>query len=241
MTLSAGGANADADTRHAAWDGLLETYVTESEDGVNRFDYAALKANDADMATLDAYLDGFETLDFETLSRDEQFAAWSNIYNALTVKHIAERYPVKSIRSGYISGPWKKVKTTVDGEEVSLHAIEHDILREMGDARVHYAINCAAHSCPNLVKDAWVAETLDEDLDAAARAYVNHPRAVRVRTKGGLEVSSIYKWFKVDFGGTETAVIAHLRAYATPVLAAQIDANADIKKYDYDWSLNDVE
>lgn len=240
MTIAAGQANADDKVRHQIWQGLLTEYLVESDDGVNRFDYGGLRDDVADLAALDSYLASFEDMDFEALSRDEQFAAWSNIYNALTVRHIIERYPVKSIRSGYIIGPWKKVKTHVDGQAVSLHEIEHEVLREMGDPRLHYAINCASYSCPNLPAQAWVAETLDADLDAAARLYINHPRGVRIRERGGLEVSTIYKWFKDDFGGNEKSVIAHLLDYAEPELADEIRANNDIKRYEYDWSLNGV-
>ena len=240
--LGTGTAMAEDDGRHQAWDDLLGTYVVEAEDGVNRFDYGGLKANADDVAKLDAYLQSFESEDIEALSEAEQFATWSNIYNALTIKHIIGRYPVKSIRSGYIVGPWKKVKTVVDGEEISLNDIEHEVLRvEFDDPRVHYAVNCASYGCPNLQKDAWVAETLDEDLDKAAREYINHPRGVSIRKRGGLEVSTIYKWFREDFGGSEQGVIDHLLQYADDDLAAEIRANADIKKHEYDWSLNDVQ
>ncbi len=235
-------ATADDAQRHSAWDTILETYVDVASDGVNRFDYGALKASSGDRAKLDAYLESFETLDFDTLTEDERFAAWSNIYNALTIQHMVGRYPVKSIRSGYILGPWKKVKTVVDGEEVSLDQIEHEILRvEFDDPRVHYAVNCASYGCPNLQPDAWVAATLDQDLDQAARDFINHPRGVSVRSKGGLQVSSIYKWFREDFGGNESGVIEHLLEYAEEGLAENIRANADIKKHEYDWSLNDSE
>lgn len=233
---------ADESNPHAPWGELLATYLVESDDGVNRFDYGGLKNNADDLAKLDAYLAGFETLDVAALEDNAQFAAWSNIYNALTVKHIVGRYPIKSIRSGYIIGPWKRVKTTVNGVEVSLDEIEHGILRvEFDDPRVHYAVNCASYGCPNLRVEPWVAETLDEDLDDAARAFINHPRGVSIRDRGGLKVSEIYKWFKEDFGGTEEAVIAHFLDYADDALAEDIRANADIKKYDYDWALNDVQ
>ncbi len=228
--------------RHAAWSGLLQRYVAESADGVNRFDYGALKASAADRATLDAYIAGYADLDFEGLGRGEAFAAWANLYNALTIQHIIGRYPVRSIRSGYIVGPWKKVKTVAGGRTVSLDDIEHKILRQQfDDPRVHYAVNCASYGCPNLMTRAWEAATLDADLDAAARAYVNHPRGVSVRERGGLRVSTIYKWFREDFGGSEAGVIDHLRQFAEPELLAAINANPDIKDHDYDWALNDIQ
>lgn len=240
MTLVAGSAAADDSELHQPWDDLLGTYVSTHTDGVNRFDYGALNANADDLAKLEAYLDAFADLDFDTLSEPEQFAAYSNVYNALTVKHILGRYPVKSIRSGYLVGPWKQVFTTVDGEEVSLDDIEHQILRvEWDDPRVHYAINCAAFSCPNLQTDAWFAETLDEELDRAAREYVNDPRGVTIRRNGTLQVSTIYKWFREDFGGSNDGVIDHLLEYAEPELAAQIQAKRRITKHAYDWDLND--
>lgn len=231
----------DADF-HTPWTEILQAYVQEGEDGLNRFDYGGLKANETDRAKLTAYIQSYATLDMDAQSEDEQFAAYANAYNALTIDHMIGRYPVRSIRSGYFVGPWKRVKMVIDGEELSLDAIEHDVLRvEWDEPRVHYAVNCASIGCPNLQTRAWVAETLDADLDAAAREFVNHPRGVTIRDRGGLQVSTIYKWFREDFGGSEQGVIEHLLEYAEPELAAQIRANADIKKHDYDWGLNDVE
>lgn len=233
--------DAELAPRHAAWTALLETYVEEGADGVNRFDYAALTANPADLAALRSYIASFAELDFAALSPNEAFAAWANLYNALTVDHIVGRYPVRSIRSGYLIGPWKRVKTIAGGREVSLDAIEHDILRvQWNEPRVHYAVNCAAYGCPNLQTRAWEAASLDADLDAAARAFVNHPRGVAIRDRGGLRVSTIYRWFEEDFGDSEAGVIAHLMQYADADLRAAIEANADIRDYDYDWSLNDT-
>ncbi|MEM5518582.1 DUF547 domain-containing protein [Henriciella sp. AS95] len=224
-----------------AWMDILETYVHESEDGINRVDYGALKANAADVSKLDAYIEQFADLDIDALPRDEQFASWANLYNAVTVRYIVRKYPTSTIKPWYSSGPWKTIKVMADGREVSLDAIEHEILRAQweGDPRLHYAINCASLGCPNLMDRPWEAETLDEDLNAAARAYINHPRGVSV-TGNGLRVSSIYDWFKSDFGGTDAQVIDHFLIYADPDLARQIEANPDIRGYGYNWSLNDT-
>lgn len=227
--------------QHAAWTALLSKYVQASADGVNRFDYGALKASAADRKALDAYIAGFETMDLSG-SGDPAFAGWANLYNAVTVSYIITKYPVGSIKDGYLfGGPWKKINVTAGGREVSLDDIEHKILRPtFGDPRVHYAINCASFSCPNLMAEAWEPATLDAELGAAARAYVNNPRGVTVTDKG-LVVSSIYDWFEADFGGSKEAVIDHLLKYADKGLAQQIQANPKIRSYTYDWSLNDTE
>lgn len=224
---------------HSAWTELLGKYVVVSDDGVNRFDYGGLKDNAADSAALDAYVASFADLDIDTLPRDAQYVAWVNLYNALTVQHIRDRYPLKSIRSGYLIGPWKRVHAIADGEEISLNDIEHEVLRkDWTEPRTHYAVNCASYGCPNLKPTAWEVDTLEADLAAAAHDYINHPRGVSIRNDGKLEVSTIYKWFKEDFGGNEEGVIAHLLEYAEPELATQIRAKPDIKSYEYDWSLN---
>lgn len=104
------------------------------------------------------------------------------------------------------------------------------------DPRIHYAVNCAAIACPNLQAAAWVPETLDADLEAAARSYVNDPRGAQVEN-GRLTVSSIYVWFQEDFG-SEADVVDHLRRYAAPDLAQRLEGIDEIYDDAYDWSLN---
>ena len=227
---------------HTKWDALLSRYLVIGEDGINRFRYGAVTPDDR--ALLDSYIAELETRNVAGLNRNEQFAYWANLYNAVTIRLIVDNYPVKSIRvikSGPFSpGPWKMKLITVMGQEISLDTIEHDILRaQWQDPRVHYAVNCASIGCPNLLDRAFRANTLERMLDAGARAYINHPRGVRV-DQGQLKVSSIYKWFKEDFGGTQTGIIEHLKQYADDALAAQIDQQSTISDYDYDWSLNDI-
>lgn len=230
-----------AKAAHADWTRLLAKYVTASPDGITRVDYAAFAASAPDRAALDAYIARFAEADLSART-DANFASWANLYNAVTVRYILEKYPVKSIKDGFlIGGPWKDIKLRAGGQEVSLDAIEHKILRKVwGTPEVHYAINCASYSCPNLPQKAWEAATLAADLDQAARDYVNHARGVTVTAKG-LTVSSIYDWFQADFGGSKEAVVAHLVKYAAPSLADDIRANPKIVREGYDWSLNDIQ
>ncbi|MAP95662.1 MAG: DUF547 domain-containing protein [Ponticaulis sp.] len=231
------------DDLHAAWTEILSEYVIVSNDGINRFDYAALKASESDTAHLNTYITDLAARPLSSLPDDDQFAAWANLYNALTIQVIVENYPVESIldiRSGiFSSGPWKRKLITVEGKKLSLDNIEHDILRvRFDDPRVHYAVNCASIGCPNLGTSAWLAETLDQDLDAAARAYINHPRGVDLISAGTFRISSIYDWYQSDFGGGKAGVLDHIRQYANEELQAKISKDARIEKYGYDWSLN---
>ncbi|MBB5746970.1 DUF547 domain-containing protein [Brevundimonas variabilis] len=228
---------------HGAFDTLLGRRARASRDGVVRVDYAGWKASAADRAALKAYIASLVRLSPLALTRPEQFAFWANLYNAVTIDVVLEAWPVRSIRdirSGLVAGPWKRKVVTVGGVALSLDDIEHNILRKgWSDPRVHYAVNCASFSCPNLPLRAWRGTTLGPGLDAAARAYVNAPRGV---TFDGdvLVVSSIYKWYAADFGGSDARVIAHLARYADEPLKARLRAVTRIGRDTYDWSLNAV-
>lgn len=241
--------SAPASADEAAYDALLARYVSASTDGVNRVDYARWAPNQADRAALDAYVADLEGQRPSSFERDQAFAYWVNLYNAVTLQVILERYPVRSIRDvrsegtgldprGLV-GPWRTKRVAVEGRRLSLDEIEHAVLRPtFNDPRVHYAVNCASIGCPNLMPRAWRAETLNADLDVAARAYINHPRGVSVSANGEVRVSSIYRWFREDFGGSDANVIAHLRRYASPELAARLQHADRIAGHSYDWALN---
>ncbi len=226
---------------HAAWQALLTAYVRPGRDGLNRVDYARLKKQGA--RKLKAYLEELQGTDVTSLNKREQFAYWVNLYNAKTVDIILDHYPVPSIReirlSGMFSvGPWKEKVVTVKGVKLSLDDIEHRILRPIWrEPRVHYAVNCAAVSCPNLQTKAFTGATLEKLLDKGARDYINSPRGLKLRG-GGIVASKIYEWFAADFGGTEKSVLAHIRRYAAPELAARISDAARISGYEYHWGLN---
>lgn len=237
---------------HAPWSGMLAKFVKNSEDGVNRVDYAAWKSSSH--KTLKDYVAYLQSIDPKTLDRPEQFAFWANLYNAKTIDLVLDNYPVNSIREisineglfGFlkksvgVGGPWKAKVVKVSGHELSLDEIEHNIMRPIfKDPRVHYSVNCASFGCPNLADEAFTGSTLEALLDANARAFVNNPRGISVEG-GQVKASSIYQWFQTDFGGSAQGVLAHVRKYADAELKAKLEGKSSISSYGYDWSLNDV-
>lgn len=223
------------------WQGFSDTYITNDADGVALVDYARLNASEIDTAQLDAYIQGLSTQTPSQMPRKAAMAYWANLYNALTVQVVAQNHPVKSIReikSGRRKGPWKRELIVVEGRALSLDAIEHDILRPtFKTPLVHYMLNCASIGCPNLSLGGWQAQTLEADLDKAARTYINSARGVSFDGKH-VTVSRIYKWFRKDFGGSKADVLAHLTQYADPDLRKKLEAHGKIDKYAYDWALN---
>jgi hypothetical protein len=229
---------------HGAWNEFLAANVKAGKDGINRIAYG--KVSKADRAALDAYVEKMQGVAIRKFGRPEQRAYWINLYNAATVKVVLDHYPVDSILKINISpglfakGPWKKKLLEVDGEKVSLDDIEHRILRPIWqDPRTHYSVNCASLGCPNLLTMAFTSANMEDLLDVAARAYVNHPRGARVEM-GRLTVSSIYVWFGSDFGGGDAGVINHLKQYADPPLKKALGEVRRISDDEYDWSLNDA-
>ncbi len=232
---------------HSDWQDLLDAYLVPGQDGeANKVDYASLAANQDDRDKLELYITSLEAVEVDALNKNEQFAFWANLYNATTVRVILDHYPVSSIRKisispGFFStGPWGAKLVTVDGERLTLDDIEHRILRPIWkDPRVHYAVNCASIGCPNLPTKPFTGKTLEADLEAAARAYINSPRGASFRGSA-LRVSKIYDWYSEDFGKGTADLISHLKSYAEGDLAEKLENTTRVQGYDYDWSLNDT-
>ena len=247
QTFAPGPATGGPVIDHAAWSALLKTYVVPGKDGLNRVAYRRFKAEGA--GALKSYLDALEKVDVTKLNRSEQFAYWANLYNAKTIDIVLSKYPVKSIKDISLGGslkalvgggPWSAKVLKVNGLDISLDDIEHVILRPLfKDPRVHYAVNCASVGCPNLGTAAFTGAGLEAELDAAAKAFVNAPRGLRI-DGGKAYASKIYSWFQADFGGSETGVLAHLRKYAEPAVQQKLEGITRIADYEYDWALNDA-
>ena len=224
---------------NAFYSDFLSTYVTE-RNGINFVAYG--NVTEAHHAQLKAYITSLEQTGDEGLNDDEIKAYWFNVYNAKTIDVILDNYPLKSIRSlGALNrGPWdKKVLNVKATGEISLNDVEHGTLRKMyKEPRIHYAVNCASYGCPNLKSTVWTAATLEADLEAAAVAYINHPRGVRVEN-GKVIASKIFDWYKVDFGGNQAGMLEHFRQYAKGDLASQLSGATKVSKFEYNWDLNE--
>jgi len=229
---------------HAPWDAFLKKHVvTNHPSGVNRVRYASVGPEDRKI--LDGYILQLQQVEVARLNRPEQKAYWINLYNAQTAKVVLDHYPVKSIRDINISpglfrtGPWGAKSLLIQGQKASLDDIEHRILRPLWkDNRVHYAVNCASIGCPNLQPEAYTAENTEALLEKGAREYVNHPRGARL-VGDRLDLSSIYDWFRADFGGSDAAVLLHLQLYADPDVAGRLKGFHGKISYDYDWRINE--
>ena len=242
VLMAAGAARGEAFDQ-ALYAQILAEYTRPVADvaGV-RVDYAALvRGNDWKrmMANL-------ERTDPRAPSRrDERLAYWINVYNVLAIDTVVRHYPVKSIRDvGSLFSPvWKREAGRLSGRAVSLHEIEHEILRPMGDPRIHAAIVCASTSCPTLHREPYRASVIDAQLDDAMRRFLgNRDKGLRIdRRDATIYLSKIFDWFEEDFAGSG-GVLSSATAYLTGEDRTWMENHAslaDIEYMDYDWNLND--
>lgn len=168
-------------------------------------------------------------------NRQEQLSYYINAYNIMAIKMVLDHWPVDSIKEvGSLFSPvWKKAIGKIDGRPVSLHQIEHEILRPMGEPRIHMAIVCASVSCPDLRREAYSAAKLESQLaQQTERFFRNSQKGIRLEGDD-LHVSRIFHWFEADFqasGGVEKFI----QRYRDD-LPHSLELKADLP---YDWSLN---
>ena len=217
----------------AVFDRLLGAYV--SGDGVR---YAAWKASEKDREALDAYLGELSRARPSSLGPSEAIAYWINLYNALTLDLVLEHYPVGSIRDTH-DAPWDQELVEVEGRPLSLDAIEHEILRgEFDEPRIHFAVNCAAASCPPLRDEAYRGDRLDAQLEEATASFLADSRHNRWEPPSTLHLSRLLDWYREDFEKSGT-LVDWVRPYV-PGLGDVPAERIEVVYEEYDWALNEA-
>jgi hypothetical protein len=248
MTMSGVGSGARAadcgsfDQDHAAWTALLSKYVEKGS-----VDYTGWKRDGR--PALDAYLAslaGFGADCFARLSREQQMALLINAYNANTVRLILDNLPIESIRKiGFLPGSAFRrdfiTLPAVGKGEISLDDIEHGTLRKKyADARIHFALVCAARSCPPLRSEAYRGAELSAQLDDQGRAFLGDASKNRWDAASKtLFLSRIFEWFEEDFVKAKGGVTAFVAPYLPgPAAKAAVAPGTRVEFLEYDWSLN---
>jgi len=219
---------------HKALDGLLNKYV--NVDGL--VDYQGFQK---DTVALNQYI---QTLTSNPPSTswpsNTQLAYWINLYNAATIQLILQHYPISSIKDigssvqiPFVNTPWQIEFIEFQNVIVDLDYIEHSIMRDQFDEpRIHFALVCAAISCPRLRNEAYQGEHLDEQLSDQARVFLADIDK-NIIEENNLRISKIFRWYGGDFK-KKTTLIEYLNSYS-PIL---IDKDAEIDFVNYYWDLN---
>ncbi len=221
---------------HELWNQVLINYVDVS----GRVNYQGLKE---DPKILLDYLELLLTNrpNDERWDKKESLAYWINLYNAFTVKLIIDHYPVKSIRNigsmvqiPFINSPWDIEFIDFGDEKMSLNYVEHQILRKFfEEPRIHFAINCASISCPNLRNEAYLALKIDAQLTNQTQRFLKDS-SKNIITSNALYLSKIFQWYSGDFNLNQT-LYENLSIWS----GVSINDLATIQFIDYNWSLNE--
>jgi len=209
---------------HKFFDSILSKHVSKT----GEVDYKSIKS---DVKSLDEYIGELEKFppndDWE---ESEQLAYWINAYNANTIKMVVDNYPIKSIKDLHGGKPWDHKWIKIDGETLSLNNIENDIIRPtFNEPRIHFAVNCAAKSCPPLSNAAYTKDNLETMLATNTGTFINNPQYNDL-TKRPAEVSKIFDWYGEDFGDVVTFINKYMKLRQPPI--------KKVVFADYDWSLN---
>jgi hypothetical protein len=224
---------------YAPWGELLSKYY----DPAKGMDYAALKAKDA--KTLESFKKQLAQVDPKTLSKKDQLAYWINLYNVNVVSTVVEHYPIGSIKD-LSTDPiirlnvFKKDTVPVKSGMIALNDVENDRIRAgFHDPRIHFAINCAAQSCPPIRSEPYTGARIDEQLDDQVQKFLTGPHGVKI-DKNVVHTTKIMDWFGDDFDKWAGGKVAFLKKHLPADKARQIGNDVDFKYDDYSWKLNDA-
>ena len=223
---------------HGAFDRLLRAHVA-----AGRVDYDAF----ARAPEFRAYLSALAAARPETLSRDEQLAYWINAYNAYTIHLVNAAGERRSIRNVLKvpgvpagAGPWKLKVVRAGGRTLTLDEVEHEIVRKrFQEPRIHFALVCAARSCPPLRPEAYTGARLGAQLEDQARRFIGaSPALNRVDVKAGtVHLSPLFTWYREDFGPDLGKFLA--RYVSDPAARALLESGRyEMVETEYDWGLN---
>jgi Protein of unknown function, DUF547 len=237
-----------AEPDYGAWTQILKTHYNPT----HGMDYEGLAKKDWN--TLKGLMQSMAQVDANALNAKEQLAYYMNVYNITVVNLMMENRQVKSIRE-LSTDPitriniFKKDLVTLKSGATSLKKLEDDIIRgRFKDPRIHFAINCAAKSCPPLRQEAFTGTNLDAQLDDQARAFFANPLlGARFEVKGEtlrIQLTKIMDggfWFGKDFeqwGGGKLPFLRRFLSEDKQKIMDQYSGHTDLQFDSYDWSIN---
>jgi hypothetical protein len=194
--------------------------------------YEKLNANSSDKNMIKEAFLNFQKLVPSTMSKNEQKAYWINLYNITVIQEIVENYPVKSIND--IPNVFTKKIVTVEGERLALDDIEKQKLRTFDDPRYHFAIVCAAISCPNIIPELYEGNRINYQLEMVTHDFINNAQKNDTKSKVVM-LSKLFDWYGDEFkrfGGIK----GFINQYMT--YDERLTTKRTIKFIEFDWRLN---
>jgi hypothetical protein len=241
----------------------LKARFIDAEKGAVR--YSAIRGSE-EFERYKNLTQGLRLFDLRSLrERKQKLAFWINIYNAAVIHGVIELGLEKSVKES--SGFFNRVMYEIGGFRFSLNEMEHGILRGNRrhpygllkpfrkkdprreftviplDPRIHFALVCGARSCPPI--SFYEAEPIDSQLQLAAESFINSPQVKILPQERTIFISKIFKWYRTDLGGSDSALIDLLLKFLDEgekkTFLQQNRDKMKIRYQPYDWNLNQEE
>lgn len=235
------------DHSHAAFSKVLATHVQNG-----RVDYAAIKARPAELNAYLGTLAAVSATQYDAMTSPQKLALSLNAYNAFVLQQVALAWPIKQVLD--IPGLFKTRTFQVMGRSLTLDQLENDHIRpQFNEPRIHFALNCAAVSCPPLQSTAFTAASVETQLESLAKSFARSPLALKVDVAANtVALSQIFDWFGTDFirryatGGARVPYTQAQTAVLEFLATMNDDANTKlflkgtpkIQYTPYDWTVN---
>ena len=214
---------------HKTWDDLTRKHISSS----GKVNYAGFKKDKEELVKYIKELQSYHK-DVSSWSKNKRLAYWINVYNAVTVKLIVDNYPLKSITDLHGGKPWDKKLINLGGTDYTLNVIEKKIIiAKFKEPRIHFAVNCAAKSCPKILNRAWTEDNIQRYLTKQTKAFLANSSQNTI-TEDKVVISKIFDWYKADFGTSNENVIKFINKYSD----TEVKSSATVTYNEYDWSLN---
>ena len=222
----------DRAAAESAWARVLERRVDER----GRVDFAGLERDRADLDRFVSWVSAVGPNNRPELfpSRAEVIAHHINAYNALAMYNVIAAGTPRSLSEYGLIRFFYLRRFAVGGEAMSLYKYENEVIRPLGEERVHFALNCMAASCPRLPRTPFRASTLEAALAAETKRFVDEPRNVAVDgARRKVRLSAIFDFYPEDFLARAPGPIAYLNTYRSMPVPAQYG----VEFIDYDWTV----
>jgi hypothetical protein len=219
------------------WEALWTKVLIRHVDDAGRIDFDALSHDHTDLDRVVAFIAAVDPASQADRFPDRQshLAFYINAYNALAMYGVVKAGVPESL-GGLTKFTFFYLRTfTIGGKSISLYKFENDVIRPLGEERVHFALNCMVVSCPRLPRVAFSAAKLDAQLDTAARAFIGETRNVYTDPgKREVWLSAIFDFYTEDFLAHAPSLIAYVNHYR----ADKIPADSEVRFLEYHWTVN---
>ena len=229
-----GAPEADRAAAESAWARVLERRVDEG----GRVDFAGIERDRADLDRFVSWVYAVAPNNRPELfgSRAEVLAYHINAYNALAMYSVLAAGRPRSLSEYGLIRFFYLRRVAVGGATMSLYRYENEIIRPLGEERVHFALNCMAASCPRLPRTPFRASTLEAALAAETKRFVDEPRNVAVdAARRRVRLSALFDFYPEDFRVRAPGLIAYVNIHRS----APVPADYAVEFTPYDWTVAD--